>query len=237
MSEWWTYTLADFLLFSPQTYYRLFELYNRAIWPAHLLAIAGGVAILVLWFRANAWGGRAIAGILAACWLWVAWAYLFERYDTINWAARYFAIAFVLQAALLIWVGVIRNTLVPQPRPSAVEWAALTIFAAALLLYPFLPWVLGRPLVQAEVFGLAPDPTAIGTLGVLLAAERVRWSLLPIPLLWCALSGATLWAMEVPDTWLLPGLAALSLMLACAKSTRGRSASTQVSNAAPDRIA
>jgi hypothetical protein len=31
MSEWWTYSLWDFLLFSPRTYYRLFELYNLAI--------------------------------------------------------------------------------------------------------------------------------------------------------------------------------------------------------------
>ena len=28
MSEWWTYRLSNFLLFSPRTYYRLFELYN-----------------------------------------------------------------------------------------------------------------------------------------------------------------------------------------------------------------
>ena len=36
MSEWWTYTLSDFLLFSPRTYYRLFELYNDEIWPAQI---------------------------------------------------------------------------------------------------------------------------------------------------------------------------------------------------------
>ncbi len=36
MSEWWTYTLSDFLLFSARTYYRLFELYNRDVWPAQL---------------------------------------------------------------------------------------------------------------------------------------------------------------------------------------------------------
>jgi hypothetical protein len=37
MSEWWTYSLSDFLLFSPRTYYRLFELYNLAVWPWHVL--------------------------------------------------------------------------------------------------------------------------------------------------------------------------------------------------------
>ena len=61
--------------------------------------------------RGTAWSGRAVAAILAALWLFVAWAYMLERYDTINFAARYFAIGFVLQAALLLWTGVIRDRL------------------------------------------------------------------------------------------------------------------------------
>jgi hypothetical protein len=28
MSEWWSYRFSDLLMFSPETYYRLFELYN-----------------------------------------------------------------------------------------------------------------------------------------------------------------------------------------------------------------
>jgi len=43
MSEWWTYRLSDLLLFSPRTYYRLFELYNAAIWPAQVLAVVIGL--------------------------------------------------------------------------------------------------------------------------------------------------------------------------------------------------
>ena len=42
MSEWWTYSLSDFLLFSPRTYRRLFELYNAQVWPAHLVAVGLG---------------------------------------------------------------------------------------------------------------------------------------------------------------------------------------------------
>jgi hypothetical protein len=41
MSEWWSYTLSDFLLFSPRTYYRLFELHNAEWWPAHFVAVVG----------------------------------------------------------------------------------------------------------------------------------------------------------------------------------------------------
>ena len=107
MSEWWTYSLTSLLLFSPRTYYRLFELYNLAVWPLQIVALALGLATLVLIRRRPASSGRAVAAMLATCWLFVAWAYLLERYDTINFTARYFAIGFALQAALLIWTGVL----------------------------------------------------------------------------------------------------------------------------------
>ena len=129
MSEWWTYSLSDFLLFSPRTYYRLFELYNLAVWPAQFFALVLGLAILALAFRRPAWHGRAVAAILAACWLWVAWAYLFARYDTINWAARYFAAGFALQALLLAWTGVVRDRLVMRPGQTIAGRIGLGLFA------------------------------------------------------------------------------------------------------------
>ena len=107
MSEWWTYRLSDFLLFSPETYYRLLELYNAAIWPGQILAIVVGVATLVLLGRGGALPGRLLAAILALAWLFVAWAYLYARYATINWAAPYFAVGFAVQAVLLILSGVV----------------------------------------------------------------------------------------------------------------------------------
>ena len=45
MSEWWTYHLSSFLLFSPHTYGRLIERYNAAIWPWQLAGLAAGLAI------------------------------------------------------------------------------------------------------------------------------------------------------------------------------------------------
>src|SRR5262245_21982907 len=98
MSEWWTYRLYDFLLFTPRTYYRLFELYNAAIWPAQFVAIALGVLLLLMCARR---AGRPATMLLAALWIWVAVAFLALRYATINWAATYAAWAFGAEAALL----------------------------------------------------------------------------------------------------------------------------------------
>ena len=107
MSEWWTYRLTSFLLFSPRTYYRLLELYNLAIWPAQLAGMAIGLAIVALLIGKRGYRDRIIAGLLAACWLWIAVAFHYQRYAQINWAATWFAVAFACQALLLVVVGVL----------------------------------------------------------------------------------------------------------------------------------
>ena len=220
MSEWWTYTLHDFLLFSPRTYYRLFELYNREIWPAQVLTSGAGVAVLLALRRGGARAGRVIAAVLAGCWLWVAWAFHFQRYATINWAATYFAAAFAIEALALAWTGVVRGRLAFGAVDRAVRRAGIGVLILGLVVQPLIGPLAGRHWAQAELFGLAPDPTAVATLGVLLlASDRVRWALLAVPLLWCAVTGATLWAMGAPDAAVAP-LAALLVFAAAIRRTR-----------------
>jgi hypothetical protein len=221
MSEWWTYTLSDLLMFSPRTYYRLFELYNLAIWPAQLLALASGAAILVLWWRGVPWAGRATAAVLAAAWAWVAWAYLLERYDPINWAARYYAIGFATQALLLTWSGIVRGGIALRSNRGIGQRVGLACFLFALAGYPLIAPLLGRPWTQAEVFAIAPDPTVAATLGIVLAAERLPGTLLVVPLLWCAISGATLWTMQSPEAPVMAAAAGLALAVAGWRAARG----------------
>jgi hypothetical protein len=221
MSEWWTYTLADIKSFSLQTYYRLFELYNAAIWPAQIVALVLGLGSgLHLPHRGSGrhtWRERAIAAILTGCWLWVAIAFHAHRYATLTWSARYYAWGFGLEAALVLWAGVVRGRLVFERRP-----AGLAIFLFALVVQPLIGVVLGRRWSQVEIFGVAPDPTAIATLGLLLLATgRVRWELMVVPLFWCAISGATLLSMKAPDAW-IPLVAALLVVSLAAWRTLAR---------------
>jgi hypothetical protein len=215
MSELWSYRLSDFLLFSPRTYHRLFELYNAAIWPAQAAAVLLGLLMLVLLRRGGPVAGPAVAAILAACWAWVAIAFHLDRYASINWAASWVAAGFLAQAALLVWAGVIGGRLSAPMQLDAAGRAGIGLFLFALLLQPGIGLLLGRPWRQAEIFGIAPDPTAIGTLGLLLVlAGRARWVLMVLPALWCAATGATLWAMSAPDAWLPPAAALFALALA-----------------------
>lgn len=213
MSEWWTYTLSDFLMFSPGTYYRLFERYNAAIWPFQVATVGLGFAVLALLGRAR---GRFISAILAGCWLWVAVAFHANRYAAINWAAVDFAWGFGLEAALLLWLGVVGGKLAFDRPVEVTGWTGLLIFLFALAAEPMVGPMLGRSWRQVEIFGVAPDPTTVATLGILLlGAGRGRWVLIVVPAIWCAISGATLWAMKAPDAWIPPlsALLVVSLMI------------------------
>lgn len=221
MPEWWTYSLSDFLMFSSRTYYRQFELLNAEVWPAQVVALALGLAIPALWWR-KLHAGRIATIILAAAWLFVAWAYLVGHYDDINWTGKYFAAGFALQALLLIFAAV-RNRLALRGTSDGFGRAGMALFGLALVGYPLLAILFGRPWTQAEVFGSAPDPTVMATLGIVAAAVRPHWELLVLPLIWCAFSGATLWTMESPEAPLVPVAAALAIALNAGK---GRSRPT-----------
>jgi hypothetical protein len=214
MPDWWTYTLSDLQIFSARTYARLLETYNAAVWPAAIAAIALGVSLIRFARRTDPSAGRAAAAILAAAWLWVAVAFHWLRFSTIHWAGGVFAAAFALEAALWIWQGA-RRRLTFAPLQSAAAKRGLGVLLFAMLLQPLAGILLGRSWRAVEIFGLAPDPTAIATIGVVLAvAGPLRWTLLVVPAAWCAFSGATLLATRVPGAWITPAAAAAGLLLA-----------------------
>lgn len=217
MSEWWTYSLQDFLLFAPRTYYRLFALYNDAVWPAHLATVGLGVACLMLARRPGEQAHRAVLAILAALWLWIAWGFHAERFATINWAATYYAAAFALEAALLLWFALVRPPIAAEPTQRTTP---LALAAFAILLHPAIGPLLGRDWQQAEIFGLAPDPTAVATLALLATHGRPPWLLMIIPMLWCVVTGLTLWTMEAPDALVTPVAGALALLARSWKTAR-----------------
>lgn len=215
---WSSYGLDDFLLFSPATYYRLFELYNADLAPGQWLA--GALSLLLLWWLRQ---GRARAALvlLAAGWLWVAWGYHLQRYASIHWAAPGFALGFAVQGLLLLALAATPV----QGRADRAGRIGLALLLFAIAVQPLLGLLFGRPWQQAEWFGLAPDPTAVGTLGLLLwlrneGAPRRLWLLWPLPLAWCLVSGATRWTMQSPDAALMA--AVLALVVATAWRRRRR---------------
>lgn len=209
MSEWWTYRPADFLMFAPRTYWRLFELQNEALWPAQLLgALLALVLVVGLWRRHGA-TLRAGALGLALAWAWVAYGFFWQRYAPINWAAGGFAWAFGLQALGLLALSLQHPVRTTGATVRQGIGAGLLLWA--LLAHPILPFAFDRPWMQTEVIGLAPDPTAIATLGLLLCIDAG-----PRTLLRGLRAGAIAWLIVSAATLATMGSAQATVPLAAA---------------------
>jgi hypothetical protein len=228
MPEWSTYELANFLLFSPRTYERMLESHNAAMWPAgHALAILSGIALVVLSARRGPRASLASGLLLALACFWVAWAFHLERYAPINWAAGWFALAFAIQGAMLVMTEAFaRSDTRATMRFTRVAGLVMTAFGIFAL--PLVERLLGRPWTQVEIFALFPDATALATLGLLLARERLDWHLFPIPLLWCFVGAGTLAAMGKPDAPVIAGTAVAAAVLLAWKVVARRGAPDSV---------
>jgi hypothetical protein len=216
MGDLATYSLKDFIPFTPEVYFRLFVRLNEAVWPAHLAAVL--VAGVIVWSTIRG-RGRTVGLLLAICWAWVGWIYHFELYASLNWAGTYSGWAFVIQSVLLGVFGITGG--LDRPDGDSLNGPsrmALALGVLALVVFPFFGPLSGRTWSGLQVFGIAPDPTALATLGFVLAVGPTRWSLLVIPVLWCLWSGATGWVVGDPIGLTAAGAAVLALAVAAWKT-------------------
>lgn len=212
MGDLTTYSLSDFVPFLREVYLRHFAILNDYVWPAQFAAVAlGGAALVYAWRGRGRWVGAA----LAICWGWVGWAYQMQTYATYNWAGTYFGWAFVAQGALLLAIGLLggldRET---EQRLDAPGWIGCGLGAFGIAGFPFLIPLLGRSWSTVEIFGIAPDPTVVATLGLALTGERTYGWLFVVPLLWCFVTGATSWVLGATTGLITAGAGVVALAAA-----------------------
>ncbi|MCR9071154.1 MAG: DUF6064 family protein [Alphaproteobacteria bacterium] len=216
METWLTYSPQDFLMFSERVYWRLFERHNAALWPAQIPALLVGITVLFLlvWdgHLRTAWVGRGLAAILAVAWAVTGLGFL-PGYASINWAVGDLIPVFLGQAALLLFLGFRADALETRLRWPG-RWIAVAVCLYGLVVPPMAA-VLADRSAGAEVFALMPDPTAIVTLGAVLAAGR-RWTTLLlaiVPAIWCVASWATLAVLGTAQAWIFAPVALAVLVL------------------------
>jgi hypothetical protein len=204
------------LPFTADILFASFGQYNRPLWPAQILVWLLGLAALLATFRPMRGGDRAVATLLSAAWLWTGVAYHMLHFATINFMAPLYGAVFVLEGLLLAWAGVARGKLAFRFHADVAGWAGLAFAVAALALWPLADLLTGQGWPGVRLPGLAPAPTALFTLGLLLLTQgRTPIHLLVIPVVWALVAGATAWILAIPQDLALPaaGLGGLALAL------------------------
>ena len=209
------------LPFSAEVLFSLFEQYNSAIWPVQIVAYCLGILIVMAIVWPLPHSGRIISIILAGFWIWIGVAYHALQFTKINFMAPAFAVLFVLQALLFFWTGVVRGRFVVHERRDLAGWVGLGLMIFAMAVHPLLSWLAGHGWPQAPMFGVAPGPTNIFTLGLLLSvAPRVPWHLSVIPIIWSLISGAVAWRLDIGEDLSLLAAALVFVAVAVLKNRK-----------------
>ncbi len=204
--------------FTVEQFLSVFSTYNLAVWPLQLVALLAGLAVIALLFRPGRHGSTIIAAILSAMWLVNGIGYHWTYFAAINPAARVFAAVFMLEAIILAAAAGTRTGLRFQASHSAASIFGLTCVIYALVLYPLIGWFAGHRYPAIPMFGIAPCPTTLFTIGVLLQAQwrEAKW-LVVIPGAWAGLGGSASFLLGVPQDYALfvalAGLVVLALGL------------------------
>lgn len=211
MQDWSSYSLSDFLLFSPRVYERMFVLLNQDLWPAQLLFAIAGFAILFAVARFELRGMQFGLVALALAWMLVAFVFFQGRYEQINWLGRYIMPIAIVQGVLLLAtaIAVQRGTRFGWPVSSLAGMVIVLLLCLGLVVYPLLALTSEQGLAGAQMLFATPDPTAVATLGIAaLLRSPMRWLLMIVPIAWCIFTGLTLWTLGQADFFVAP-LAAL----------------------------
>jgi len=201
--------------FTVEQFLNVFVVYNTVIWPMQFGLVAIAMFVILTAFKPGKRSSRLITVLLSFLWFWAGIVYHLGFFRHINEIATIFGALFIIQAVLLLYVGVIRGDLRYQPRLdlSGVVGAFLVLYA--IIVYPELAYVTGHKYPGAPTFG-TPCPLTVFTFGILLWADGLaRWFLLGIPLLWSLTGVAAVWHLGMLEDILLPlgGLISFSVIM------------------------
>ncbi len=222
------------LPFTRDQFFDVFAAYNLAVWPIQILAYALGLAVALVAVRGSApLPGRIIAVVLAILWGWTGIAYHGVFFSQINPAAKAFAALFVIQGALLLFLGAWRRDLRLDAGAlhPADRWLGFGLMFYAAVIYPLIGIAAGHHWPAMPTFGITPCPLTIFTFGVFLVTTvRARLALLAVPVLWSLIGGSAAVLLAVPQDWMLPVAGAITVLrLAGGQRTRlDRGASTRL---------
>lgn len=210
--------------FTVEQFFDVFARYNAAIWPLPVIAHIAGVALLALILRRDGASGLAVLPVLATMWLVNGIGYHWLHFARINPMAVVFAAIFVAEAILLAGAAVRDPDLRFRAGRDRVAVAGLVLAIFAVAGYPLLGIVAGSRWPAVPAFGVAPCPTTIYTVGLLLLAplERVKW-LMIVPGIWAAIGGSAAILLRVPQDFAL--LLTLLVLVAAAAGAMRSSAS------------
>ena len=199
----WHQGICRLLPFTRNEFIAVFTGYNTAIWPAQIITYLVGLGPVACLARPGRASDRLISGVLAVSWLWTGIVYHWFSLASINRAAYLFGAGFILEAALLVFCGVIWRGLSYRYSAGPAAYFGLSLVVFAAVIYPLVGLAAVDRYPRVPTFGLTPCPVTLFTFGMFLIASSVPKALLIVPLAWSLIGGTAAILLNVPQDWAL----------------------------------
>lgn len=209
------------LPYSAEAFFALVSDYNLAMRPLPALALFFAAGVLALAVRSQQNRGKLICAILAAGWAWTGLVWHMFYFADLNFAAPIYGAFFVLQALLLLWIGVWRRKIEIGFDGSAVRWIGIIVMGIAVVILPLIDWTNGMSWTETRFALITPGTTAALTAGVLLlSSDRARYWLMTMPVLWLLATAAHAWILDVPQDYILAASGVIAIAVSVAFRSR-----------------
>ena len=189
--------------FTQEQFLTIFSQYNLAVFPLQIVFIILG--IVALWFvvKKSPISDRIILLILIFFWFWMGIVYHILFFSSINPLAYAFGVLFIIEACLLIYLGIIKKQAGFSLTKDMYTLIGLIFIVYAMIIYPVIGTAAGHGYPRLPTFGL-PCPTTIFTFGIfLLSDKKFPLPLLVIPLIWSMIGFFAALSLGITEDYML----------------------------------
>ena len=189
--------------FTQEQFLTIFSQYNLAVFPLQIVFIILG--IVALWFvvKKSPISDRIILLILIFFWFWMGIVYHILFFSSINPLAYAFGVLFIIEACLLVYLGIIKKQAGFSLTKDMYTLIGLIFIVYAMIIYPVIGTAAGHGYPRLPTFGL-PCPTTIFTFGIfLLSDKKFPLPLLVIPLIWSMIGFFAALSLGITEDYML----------------------------------
>jgi len=175
-------------------FFNTLQSYNEAFWPMIIITFLLGAVVTYLAAGKHRSSGKAISAIMSVLWIWSGLVFFIIYFGPMDaeflglvlpgvWYVG--GVLFLIQGVLFLLLGVAKPSLsfkVGEDWRSAVGAVIVTY---AMVIYPVIGFLTGYEFPRYPVFGIAPCPLTIFTLGLLQWSDRkLPIAITVIPFIW-----------------------------------------------------
>lgn len=174
--------------FTTEQFMEVFRSYNTAIKPLQFLMTMLAIVCIGGLIRKDRFSVSGSLLILSIMWLVNGIGYHIMFFSKVNPLAKVFGAGFILEAVALMVMAVMSIRRPQVELSMARRIAGWVMVFYGMIIYSVIGWLLGHRYPAAPMFGVAPCPTVIYSLGLLLILpKKIFLPVFIIPLLWVAI--------------------------------------------------